>query len=271
MTVKFDGATHTYFSPGVKYTSVTTLIGKFKQKFDSKFWSKYKALEQIVPDFTKQFRNFDSRESAVEYYGKVVDQNLLDEKIKEILASWRKTNIASTTKGTNYHSYKEEVSKNRGYEINPYTGQKMKTYHYNRKSDYNESLIFDLYKLSDGFYPELLVWNDYYKVAGQADKVFISTIGDQRFVDIDDYKTNKKIEIESYFDRAGGYRMMKPPVAHLMDCNLQHYELQISCYAFLLEQFGFQVNNLAFHHFEEEYPLLYRKEEVISMLQSLVQ
>ena len=55
---------------------------------------------------------------------------------------------------------------------------------------------------------------------------------------------------------------MKPPVNHLMDCNYIHYELQISMYAWMLQQFGFVPRNLAFHHLGEKIELEYRKFEV---------
>ena len=35
---------------GKKFISVTTLIGEFENKFDSDFWKKYKALEELMGD-----------------------------------------------------------------------------------------------------------------------------------------------------------------------------------------------------------------------------
>ena len=34
--------------PSIKYTSVTTMIGKYEPEFDSEFVSKYKALERLL-------------------------------------------------------------------------------------------------------------------------------------------------------------------------------------------------------------------------------
>ena len=135
--------------------------------------------------------------------------------------------------------------------------------------DYKENLIEDLYMLPDGYYPELLVWNEKCGIAGQADKVFLETIGNTRYVDIDDYKTNNKIKTESaYVKKLKGRVMMKKPLGHLMDCNHTHYNLQISTYAWVMEQFGFKVRNLAFHHYNKPYVLNYLKREVEMMLET---
>ena len=49
--VAFAEAEHCYWdvTNDNKFISVTTLIEKFAQKFDKEFWSKYKALEKLLP------------------------------------------------------------------------------------------------------------------------------------------------------------------------------------------------------------------------------
>ena len=50
--VCFNDLNHCYFDindNSKKYISVTTLIGKYEQPFDEDFWSKYKALEKLLP------------------------------------------------------------------------------------------------------------------------------------------------------------------------------------------------------------------------------
>ena len=47
--VNFNEDEHLYWNDnGDKYISVTTLIDKYTQPFDSDFWSKYKALERLL-------------------------------------------------------------------------------------------------------------------------------------------------------------------------------------------------------------------------------
>ena len=49
--VAFVEGPHLYFNvkdSSIKYTSVTTLIGKYEPEFDKEFVSKYKALERLI-------------------------------------------------------------------------------------------------------------------------------------------------------------------------------------------------------------------------------
>ena len=49
--IAFNEEQHLYFNtkyPNRKYTSVTTLIGEFHEKFDGDFWSSYKAMEALM-------------------------------------------------------------------------------------------------------------------------------------------------------------------------------------------------------------------------------
>jgi len=95
-------------------------------------------------------------------------------------------------------------------------------------------------------------------ISGQADKVFIKTDEEtgERYVYIDDYKTNKKIKKSNYFQK------MLPPLSHLDDCHYNHYRMQISTYAWMLEQFGFIIKGTAFTHFNNMYDFEYRKTDV---------
>lgn len=86
------------------------------------------------------------------------------------------------------------------------------------------------------------------------------------------HNTNKEIKMVNKFQK------MKFPLEHLDDCNHVHYCLQVSLYAYMLEQFGYKPNNLKFTHVvldpddetvileQVEYHSSYLKKEVISML-----
>jgi len=78
--------------------------------------------------------------------------------------------------------------------------------------------------------------------------------------------------------------MMKPPIAHLEDCSMVHYTLQISEYLLMLESMGFRAGTGRIIHFPPVlpiappgalppppviYPVAYWKKDVISMLQQL--
>jgi hypothetical protein len=51
---------------------------------------------------------------------------------------------------------------------------------------------------------------------------------------ISDYKTNKVIKREGFKSWNGDTKKMLYPVQHLDDCELMHYTLQMSLYAFLI-------------------------------------
>ena len=46
--VKYNDEEHLYWDDNGKFISVTTLIGKFCQPFDSDYWSSYKAIERVL-------------------------------------------------------------------------------------------------------------------------------------------------------------------------------------------------------------------------------
>ena len=49
-----------------------------------------------------------------------------------------------------------------------------------------------------------------------------------------DYKTNKEIKRESYTNWEGISDKMLDPVGHLDDCNLNHYNIQLSLYMYII-------------------------------------
>ena len=58
---------------------------------------------------------------------------------------------------------------------------------------------------------------------------------------------------------------MLDPLQHLDDCNYIHYCLQISIYAWMLEQEGYVVRDLRFTHINKPYPVSYMKYEIENM------
>lgn len=256
--IKFRKEDHSYSAEDVVYTSVSKVIAKYKNDFDKDHWSAYKALEVLIPNFKEIKRgwNIESPE-FIAYASSLVDPAELQVEINKILKSWQKENTKSILKGNAYHERKEKKSYSRGFEINPFTKQDFPVIPEYTLEEGKTSLISNLYELEDGYYPELLIWDEECLIAGQADKVFVETIGDVRYVDLDDWKSNKKISMNGFKGRK-----MKAPLNHLQDANHSHYNLQLSMYAYMLEKFGFVVRNLAFHHFNQMYPLKYLRDEV---------
>jgi ATP-dependent exoDNAse (exonuclease V) beta subunit len=85
-------------------------------------------------------------------------------------------------------------------------------------------------RLTDGMYPEHFVYMKSLGLCGQSDLVEVV----DGMVHITDYKTNKEIRSESFKDWEGLSQKMNHPVSHLDDCNLNHYNLQLSIYMYMI-------------------------------------
>lgn len=196
--MKFNEENHSYFDDkGIFYLSGTSFIKKFTKPFDK---------EKKAKAYAKKHKR----------------------KVEEVLAEWDKAGSDAILKGTFYHKIKEEELINQEFLdidgdnhdiFKPIWNGKIKVHHSQ--------------KLEPGIYPELIVWSDKYKIAGQADKVIITKKGK---INISDYKTSKEIKKQSYPNWDGSAQMMKFPLNGLEDCNFSHYALQLNLYAFLIKQ-----------------------------------
>lgn len=107
-------------------------------------------------------------------------------------------------------------------------------------------------------------------MAGQIDLL----IKDGNDIYIVDYKTNKKLDEKSFFDtKTKKSQMMKYPINNLMDCNKVHYTLQLSLYAWMLQQINpdFVVKKLILVHYDHsgnvtEHEVEYLKDDVERLL-----
>ena len=228
------------------YISVTTIIGQYQKKYHTEYWTLYKALEIIVSQSygkqywyavknkLKSYRDNDNEDEAVVYMHSFIEKNKLSDayiKAEHFKKQWKDKSDKASEKGTDYHNKKEAESYSNGYDtINSMRVPTALTY------------SFDLSKLQDGFHAELLLYNDYYKVSGKADKVIIKTIDGKRLVYIDDYKTNEKITKKNEF------QTFKRPLEHLDDCKWNLYKLQLTMYGVLLELAGYEVVHTQLTH-----------------------
>lgn len=117
---------------------------------------------------------------------------------------------------------------------------------------------FDLSNLEAGYYPELIVYSDRFKIAGQSDLIIINP---DRTFKILDFKTDRILAFESFkeFDPAIKRRVpkyFKDPIGGLELCNYNKYCLQLSLYALMLEQFRYKLSTdedaLQIMHIETE-------------------
>lgn len=278
----FNDAVHSYSDlNGTPYKSVSSIFKNFKVGFDSEFIATRKILVGRYKSEYNSLRKLHEWDSPiiVEELKKLIDPEILEKEVSELIQSWEGKGQAARERGTKIHLTVEHASIDRGYAYSIFDGgitdviSPAKTYD-------NETIKDNLYELEDGFYPELLIYNEKHKIAGQSDGVYIKTIGDKRIVNISDYKTDAAIaHIPDFWHPKKGYEKLLGPVNHLSACNINEYSLKMSMYGWMLEQFGFKVNRLAIQKVEyidsesiigmKFIEIPYRNTEVKEMLLSL--
>ena len=197
--IKFNEADHSYKNGKTKYTPVSTIIGKYKNPYDSEYWSTYKAYERLInneKDFKwlKREAGYPRKDYGLfKFLDMYVDRSKIPAIKKEILKEWKLKNTTGVNKGNMYHEYMENKAINDGFVISNFNNKKYPTItsvkiDRDNKGEVRTPGYKSLKDLADGFHPELILWNDLVMVAGQADMVFIETIDGVRYVDIDDHK-----------------------------------------------------------------------------------
>lgn len=280
--VTFRESDHSYFCDGVRYESVSSVFSTAKPFIDWDYnagRSFFKTNYPELYDKVKKSLSFDHPElvNKLKKLSKISEEEF-KEGVKQLRDSWKENSTEATERGTMFHLKKETEDYKRGWAINPMTGEKVKTMNFEKQYD-NQSLADNLYDLPDGYYPELLLFNHDLKIAGQADKVFIQTKGGRRRIDIDDWKTDTNIFIRPDFRHPlKGYERLNHPLSHLYNTNHNIYMMKIGIYAWMLEQFGFEVGSLNFTSVEidddlnilkeSRYLLPYKKWEVEALLDS---
>ena len=262
--------THEYIDKrdGIKGVSVTTLIHSYSNPFDSDFWSSYKALESLIDE--ESFRILkplllSSKKFKPEYISKFkINQKDFDNKKQEILNGYDREREISCELGTRIHAEIENSF---------YAGNKKEIQKYNLGG--NLQVFKGNYELNlkPGIYPEYLISyrRGDFLCCGQIDLCYLS---DNQELTIIDHKTCKKIEMKSYFNKATKTSVkMKFPLNNIDDANGQIYTLQLSMYAWMIQQHNpnIKVKRLALHWIDHSgnesfIDVPYLKDEVERML-----
>lgn len=270
--VAFSDESHTYWnvSNNEEYISVTTLIHRYTQPFDKEFWSAYKSLEKLLP---KDSWNIEKKSLL---NSKKFDKSILEEyNISEldfnktqqgIIDDWDEENRKSCERGTKIHADIEQSFYDNPKDISLQKfglGGKFEC-----RKDYSEL------DLEYGVYPEYLISREspdnVLRLAGQVDLIVKS--GNE--IIICDWKTNKEIKQKSFYNsKTKSSSKMKFPLNHLDDVNFNHYTLQLSTYAWMLQKVNpdFVIKDLILVHFDHNdkqtiYHCPYLKEDVEKML-----
>jgi hypothetical protein len=260
-----------------KAISVSGVLEKYQEQFDEKFWSRYKGWEMILFPLEKnkqqrkaKFKNLLKRRLGLTGYK---DENLFstleqtypelkdivkNEMSSSIKKSWKAYNKERSDIGDAYHNQKESKSFSRGIEFNPFDEQEYPVikHYFWKKGIKQQETIKDLKR---GYYPELIVNHKW--LFGQIDRPWFTD--DKKFF-IRDFKTNKK-----KLDTPHPFQNLKYPVDHLQDTTLNYYSLQLSLYAWILEQKGYKLydeNSLAIDYYNQTLPVKYLKKEIEDIL-----
>jgi len=259
----FNEADHIYTNEvGLQYTSMTTVIGKYEHPFDTK------AKAQAC--YNKYYRRVGHR-----YYNMTVPM---------ILDNWGILNADSLDRGNDRHNFLEDlVKESSGYNrtgkrlfINDriYTIEDILQHHqygivsidYFIKKGLHERYpdIFAILKWhhDNGYriYSEIGVFNNELMVSGLIDILLVKGNSFR----ILDWKTNKaKLHFDSgYYKRDSDGKnttlwvpnddRFKAPLAHIPESHGNTYTLQLSGYAWLIEQFGLKLDILILCHIRPE-------------------
>jgi len=215
--MKFNEESHTYFNDdGEVYLGSTSLIKRFCKPFERM---------KIATKFAKKHKRT----------------------VQDVLDEWDKAGKDSIIKGLAYHKLMEDELSDKPYLTIDEEDHPIIKSHWHEGLKINNNL-----KLEPGIYPELIVWSDKYKIAGQADEVTISKKG---YIHIKDYKTSKEIKMRSYEKWDGTRETMNFPMHYLEDCNYIQYCLQINLYAFLIKQHNrnLKIGKMSIEHIKGDF------------------
>lgn len=200
MPVLLEHSTHTYSNtekPLVKYTSVTTVLGKYHEKFDEDFWA-----EKIA---------------------------LRDHKTKaEVIAEWRRINAEANEYGTAFHAILENylLAPYRMYSPRDDFEKRVITLFAKCCKDHNLRLT-----TSNKLHPERIMSLEFNDTKGMAGTSDIIEDLDNNMFNVWDFKTNKEFRFESKYNE-----YMKFPIQHLPYCEYNSYCMQLSVYGVMYER-----------------------------------
>ena len=271
--IAFNEEAHRYWdinNENKKFISVTTLINKFGQPFDKEFWSAYKALEKLLPPDTwkvekKSLLNTKRfNKEILKIHG--ISESDFNALQQEILDTWQEENRKSCERGTKIHAQLENAFYKSGKNV------KLDKFGIGGKFECRKN--YTELDLPYGVYPEYLIYRSspdgILNIAGQIDCL----VKNGNEIVIIDHKTNKKLDLKGFFNNQSKSSVkMKYPLNTLDDCNYNHYQMQLSTYAWMLQKINpdFVIKDLILNYYDHDgnntlYHCDYLKTEVERML-----
>ena len=217
--------------------------------FDADTGEEYISVTTLLSKYYEEFQ----RDTIAEKYAFKHGKNKED-----VIAEWEAINKEAVDYGNLIHNTFENFLNGKGYDVN----NDMLNRAVNSLNWFISNFI------TGKIYPEYRVYHPDYKVCGTSDLPEIVTVGENKVVNIWDYKTNKKgLEFGSDWKR-----YMLPPIDHMEDCSFVHYEIQLSIYMYFFECRGFIPGKIGILWVNPKnmqiIPIManYRKQEVIDLL-----
>jgi hypothetical protein len=212
--IKFHDDIHKYYVGDKNLISVTTILHKYVEEFDSNYWSDRKKDEL----------------------------NMTQE---EVLDYWKALNIKSQIKGSAVHNYAELLYNNKVYKYDnervlAQLGQK----NIDILAKQGLTTIEEEFKIVktyvDNFYAdsfgklipiktEFVVFDEEWELSGMMDILFWNV--KKQCFQVWDWKTNKELNKVNKYNQK-----MKRVVSHLHDCEFEIYSLQLTTYKRILER-----------------------------------
>lgn len=214
-----------------------------------------------VTSFIKSFQAYIDWDTIADTKAKKLG-NITKE---ELLQQWADKRNKGAERGTLFHKMKEDELLSKGdpriigYSTDVHAGTKV-----------DSSMLLE----DNTTYVEKMIWSKRFGVCGTAD--LVEVVGGK--INIKDYKTNEKLDFESYKHWRDGPKRLLFPVQHLDDCNFNIYQLQVNCYMYMLLQQNrhLKIGDMEVLHiiFDENnvsetrvYPALNLQREVKNMLE----
>lgn len=123
------------------------------------------------------------------------------------------------------------------------------------------SLNLDKYEI----YSEAIIYSKEIEIAGTVDLLIYDK--ETKTLDICDWKTSRQIETTSFGSKKG----TTAATSHLLDCNFNHYSLQLSLYAYILENsYNFQINKLKILHLTDYNTVVYECKYMKDIIQKML-
>lgn len=308
--IQFAEEDHKYFDDkGVVYTSATTLISQYQKQYDQDFWSMYTALKENDVKVRPEPEARVIWINGIKYPMSLLKKDEVYKNWQQmVLFKWKAITAQACLRGNNIHNYLEDTindskSDYKGAtnkDISPDSDKinikfnkdnNIETIHDLDKTDLNQTYPSIYNRLSKYInagwiiYAEKRMHLEKYRVAGMID---VPIIKGKKFC-IMDWKSNKD-ELKT---QAGYYKKKKVngvwqrtdefiatgdsfqyPIAHVEQSKFNIYALQLSLYAYMMEEWGYELanNGLEIVHIRpNKSPILikipYMKREIKMMLQ----